>query len=321
MKKKKFLITGGTGFIGSALVKALITKGNVIRVFDNNSRGKEDRISKISEKIEFIHGDVRNKIIVEKACQNIDCVVHLASINGTEFFYTKPDVVLDVSVSGMINLLKACIKHNVPEFFLASSSEVYNNPPIIPTPENVPLLIPDVYNPRFSYSGGKIISELLAIHYGKKYFKRIVVFRLHNIYGPDMGKEHVIPQFVLQMMKLIHKETSLVPFKIQGSGKEKRAYLYIDDAISALTLLIGKGKHLEIYNIGSNEEIASEKIAILIGNYFNRKIVLEKGKLLDGSVKRRCADITKISKLGFIPKINFIEGLPKVIKWYVQHEK
>ena len=159
---KYYLVTGGTGFIGSAVVKALIKKGHKVRILDNQSRGSMRRLLDVKGKFEFINGDIRNSEIVEKACRGIDCVIHLAYINGTEFFYSKPELVLEVAVKGMVNVLDGCLKNNVDEIFLASSSEVYQTPSKIPTPENVPLLVPDPLNPRYSYGGGKIISELLT---------------------------------------------------------------------------------------------------------------------------------------------------------------
>ena len=92
--------------------------------------------------------------------------------------------------------MEACIKNKIKEIFLASSSEVYQTPIKIPTDEKEILKIPDVYNPRYSYGGGKILTELMGINYGKKYFKKMIIFRPHNVYGQDMGNEHVIPEFI-----------------------------------------------------------------------------------------------------------------------------
>ena len=128
---------------------------------------------------------------VEKATQGMDEVHHLAFVNGTEFFYSQPDLVLDVGVRGMVNVIDACRKHGIGTLVLASSSEVYQTPPKVPTDETAPLAIPDPLNPRYSYGGGKLISELMAINYGRKYFNRVLIFRPHNVYGPDMGWEHV----------------------------------------------------------------------------------------------------------------------------------
>lgn len=316
--KKNILVTGGTGFIGSALVKALIENGEKVRVLDNQSRGSMRRLKEVKGKFEFIKGDIRNSRLVEKACKGVDSVIHLAYINGTQFFYTKPELVLEVGVKGMINVLDGCIKQKVAELVLVSSSEVYQTPPIIPTPETVPLIVPDPLNPRYSYGGGKIISELLAINYGRKYFKRVLIVRPHNVYGPDMGWEHVMPQIALRIKKLINnkKGKGVINLSIQGSGKETRAFLYIDDFIQGILKVLEKGKHLEIYNIGTMEETSINQLAQVIGRCFDRRIKIVAGKLSQGSTLRRCPDTTKLKKLGFKPSYSLKKGLQETIEWY-----
>ena len=93
-------------------------------------------------------------------------------------------------------------------------------------------------NPRYSYGGGKLISELLTINYSK-YFERTLIFRPHNVYGPDMGWEHVIPQFIVRMLNKLQEESSnKIDFEIQGSGKETRSFIYIEDFIVGLELIL-----------------------------------------------------------------------------------
>ncbi len=320
MPKKKYLVTGGTGFIGSALVRRLVKEGHSVRVLDNDLRGAQERLSDILPKIEMVKADIRDAALVAKACKGMDGVIHLAYLNGTEFFYKFPELVLDIGVKGMINVIEGCIAHQVKELILASSSEVYQSPPRIPTDESAPLCIPDPLNPRYSYGGGKIISELLAINYGRKHFDRVLIFRPHNVFGPDMGWEHVIPQFALRMKELAAKSKGgTVEFPIQGSGKETRSFIYIDDFIDGLMLVIGKGKHLNIYHIGTMEELPIAKVAELVGSSFGKKIKVIPGELTKGSTQRRCPDISKIRKLGFSQKIAFKEGLKKTVEWYKSH--
>ncbi len=315
--KKRILVTGGTGFIGSALVKALVNNGESVRVLDNQSRGSMRRLDGLKDKFEMIKGDIRDPKVVERACKGVDLVLHLAYINGTEFFYTKPELILEVGVKGMINVLDGCIKHHVQELLLVSSSEVYQTPPIIPTPETVPLVVPDPLNPRYSYGGGKIISELLVLNYGRKFFKRVLVVRPHNVYGPDMGWEHVIPQLTLRIKKLAeNKRNGKINLPIQGSGKETRAFCFIDDFTQGLLKVLEKGKHLGIYNIGSMEETSIKKLVREIGRCFNKEIKLMPGKLTKGSTLRRCPDTTKLKGLGFKPSYNLERGLQKTVQWY-----
>ncbi len=316
-KTKRFLVTGGTGFLGSALVRRLVGEGNYVRVLDNGYRSSHQRLTDISEDIVVVIGDLRDADSVSRAVRGVDVVVHLGAVNGTENFYQKPELVLDVGVRGMLHVLDACRQHGVGELIVASSSEVYQTPPRTPTDETVPLVVPDVLNPRFSYGGSKIISELLAINYGRTDFERVVIFRPHNVYGPDMGWEHVLPQFILRAAALVEQHPSgIIRFPIQGDGSETRAFTYIDDMIDGLMLLIDRGVHNNIYHVGNPEEIAIADVARAVVAYFGREAELMPGPLAEGSTPRRCPDVSKIAGLGFRPKVPFLEGLPRISQWY-----
>ena len=134
--KKNILVTGGSGFIGSAIVKYLVKKKYNVVVFDNNSRGRSRRIKDVNNKIFFIKGDIRDKKKLLSINKKIDTIIHLAYINGTKFFYKKPFEILDIAVNGYLNILEFCKIKKVQNLFLASSSEVYQNPIKIPTDEN-----------------------------------------------------------------------------------------------------------------------------------------------------------------------------------------
>ena len=158
MKKKTFLVTGGSGFIGSNISELLVKKNYNVKIFDDNSRGSIKKISKFKKKIKFIKGDIRNKKSLYKALKNTDAVIHLAYVNGTKNFYKMPVKVLDIAVKGILNVLEGCIKYKIKELYLASSSEVYQTPETIPTKEELILKIPNIYYPRYSYGGGKILT-------------------------------------------------------------------------------------------------------------------------------------------------------------------
>ena len=308
MKKKTFLVTGGTGFIGSNICKLLLRKNYVVKIFDNNFRGSLDKIQNIKKKVKFIKGDIRNRKSLNKAMKKTDAVIHLAYINGTKYFYTKPILTLDIAMKGIINVIDLCIKNKVKELYLASSSEVYQTPIKIPTDEKEPLKIPNIFNPRYSYGGGKILSELIGIHYGKKYFKKLIIFRPHNVYGQDMGQEHVIPEFIKRFKSLKGNN-----FKIQGTGNEIRSFIYIEDFLNAFNLLLNRGRHLNIYNIGTTEKIKIKDLASILSKIFKKKIRLKKTPGAKGGTKIRLPNINKIIKLGFKPKFNLNKGLKRIL--------
>lgn len=315
--KKKYLVTGGAGFLGSALVKRLIVEGHVVRVLDDFTRGNPRRLKGFEKHVEWFKGDIRNASLVKRAVRGVDAVWHLAFINGTEFFYTKPELVLDVGVRGMVNVLDACIERKIPELFLASSSEVYQTPPVIPTPETTSLTIPDPLNPRYSYAGGKMISELMALNAGRRNFQRVVVFRPHNVYGPDMGHEHVIPQIFTRLKKMAHrKKRGVIRLPIQGSGKETRSFVFIEDFIDGLMILRKSGKHMGIYHVGTMDEISIAELVRKIGSFFSRTIQVVPGKAAIGGTKRRCPDIRKMVSLGYRPCYSLDEGLAVTLNWY-----
>ena len=149
----------------------------------------------------------------------------------------------------------------------------------------------------------------MGVHFGKKYFKKLIIFRPHNVYGPNMGYEHVIPEFIKRFKNLKSKK-----FKIQGTGNEVRSFIYIDDFISAFNLILNKGKHLNIYNIGTSEKIKIKYLANKLSKLFNKKIKLKRTSEKKGGTKIRLPDIKKIMKLGFRQKISLTKGLRKIIK-------
>jgi nucleoside-diphosphate-sugar epimerase len=317
---KKYLVTGGTGFLGSALVRKLLSSGNDVRILDNNARGTRRRIEDIQNDVELLEGDVRDSAVVSKALKGRDCVCHLAYINGTEYFYARPELVLEVGVKGMTNVIDGCLQQGVGELVLASSSEVYQTPTRVPTDENAPLVVPDPRNPRYSYGAGKIISELLALHWARKHMAHILVFRPHNVYGPDMGWEHVIPQLLLRAKTLLAVGRRTADLPIQGSGDETRAFIFIDDFVDGLWLILRHGVSGEIYNIGTENEICIREVAKEVGRYFGAEVTVVPGTAPMGATSRRCPDISKLRTLGFTPQIGLRDGVRRTGDWYVANE-
>ncbi len=304
---KTYLITGGMGFIGQSVANLLLKLNNKVIILDNNFRNKDIKL--VNKNITYLKYDIRNLTKLMNIRKKIDSVIHLAFINGTNYFYEKPELVLDVGVKGILNILDFCKNKKIKEIFLASSSEVYQDPPYFPTDEKVPLSIPNPHDPRYSYSSGKIISEILILN--STIFKKAIIFRPHNIYGPNMGYNHVIPELIMKF------KNSKEFINIQGNGKNTRSFCYIDDFVKGFNCILEKGRHLNIYNIGNNHEISINELTKLIKKKMNSKAkILKSGNLNNKNAVRRLPDLKKIKKIGYSPSISLDIGLDKTIQWY-----
>jgi nucleoside-diphosphate-sugar epimerase len=309
---KNYLITGGSGFIGSAITKNLIEKGYSVTVLDDFSRGSISKLEEIKNNISFVNMDIRDseKVINIFKNNNFTGVIHLAYINGTENFYTRPEEVLEVAISGIQNIIQGIRLAKVDEFYLASSSEVYQNPEIFPTPEDIKLVVPDPYNPRYSYGLGKIIQEFMSLNFLKD-IRKVVIFRPHNIYGPDMGFGHVVPELFLKI-----KESKGGFIELKGNGRQQRSFCYIEDFISAFEILEDINTPSGIYNIGSNFESEIIEVAKIIANLCDRKLEFRSSQPPLGETSRRLPDLSKLKNIGYVPEYSIIDGLELYKQWF-----
>jgi nucleoside-diphosphate-sugar epimerase len=305
-------LTGGAGVVGSALARAFDHDGHEVHVLDCFRRGKDSRVP---AHINRWRGDIRETGIVWRAIEQADAIFHLAYVQGTQTFYAEPRRVIDVALTGMMNVLHACDAYPGKELFLVSSSEAYQVAPV-PTAEDVALTVPDVTNPRYSYGGGKIACEVAAMAYGHAgVFKRLIVARPHNIYGPDAGSDHVIPQFAERIAKL----NGSSDFHIQGTGLETRSFCHISDCVEAFRVLLARGEHMNVYHVGNDEEVTIGDLAHRIAAHAHHPIRIVPGEMPKGSPPRRLPDISKLRALGYRPRVSLSEGLPDVLDWYAAH--
>lgn len=317
----RYLVTGGAGFIGSALVRHLEMMGHEIAVLDDFSRGRLERVP-LSPAVFTVHGDIRDPAAVRRAAHGCDAVIHLAYLQGTQTFYAEPRQVLDVATRGILNVLEACEKEGIGDLMLLSSSEAYQVASVVPTPETIALTVPDPLNPRYSYGGGKIHSELMALAWQRTgVLDRVIIARPHNIYGPDMGREHVVPEFCIRMNELTAAQPDgLIEFPIQGSGQETRSFCWIGDCVGQLALLLDRAPAgPSVFNVGTMDEQSIADVAQRVAAGYGREIKIMPGKLPQGSPPRRLPDMGKMRQLGWDSRTSFDLGMKATVSWYQSH--
>ncbi|MGC8993044.1 MAG: NAD-dependent epimerase/dehydratase family protein [Thermoplasmata archaeon] len=302
---RKVLISGGNGFLGSYVAEKFFKEKFSITVIDDLSTSKGKNLP---ENVKFIKEKVENYNDNEK----YDYVLHLAARPSPEDYISHPvDTILSNSL-GTLKMLEIARKGD-SIFMYTSSSEVYGEATVVPTPENYYGYV----NPngiRSCYDEGKRFSEALIMAYHREYGLDVRIQRPFNVYGPRIREDgqygRVIPRFIMQALKN-------EPLTVHGDGRQTRSFLYIDDWVNATwKFLIGKYKG-EIINIGSDREITiidlARKIISLTNS--NSKIVFLPKR--DDDPYRRAADLKKVKNLlGWEPKINLDEGLKKTIEWF-----
>jgi len=306
----KVLVTGGRGFIGARLVADLLAQGVDVRVLDDGSRGGTE----LPAEVDALDDDVRDAEAVRAACRGVDAVAHLAAVQGTRNFYEIPDVVLDVNLRGVLNVAQACAVEGVRRLVFSSSSEVYGIPREFPTPESAPLVVPDPTNPRWSYGGSKIAGELVVAHTARRHGFEFVILRYHNVYGPAMGWDHVVPQFI---SRLIRDEE----FTVQGDGSQRRAFCYVDDAVAPTTAaLTAEAAANGIFNVGNPaEEHSIDDLIAVLERVTGRTIRPRYVPFEQAGTDRRLPDVSRAERaLGLSPTITLEEGLRRTYDWYAR---
>jgi len=314
--KTRILVTGSGGFLGYHLCKKLLTYDS-FEVFgiDNFSRyPMDDWYRDLITQQNFNHLEIDMNLPMEfQALPKFDYIFHLAALNGTSNFYSQPFAVIKSGILPTINLLETLMSNKPSKLIYAGTSESYAGAVEIfdyevPTPEEVPLVVSDVKNPRWSYAAAKTLSEVAVASVAQAEDFNFNIVRFHNVYGPRMGKSHVIPELLNRF-----KDKDLTIF----GGSHSRSFIYVDDAVQALLLILFDTKLVnEIVNIGNEELIKISELASLI-----QEIIKVEGNIIDngapkGSPMVRCPSTKKLRSIGYKPQISLREGLQITAKYY-----
>jgi len=304
MDTLRVLVTGGAGFIGSHLVRELVSLGYEVRVLDNLSRGSLENLGEALSEVELVLGDVRDPEVVARAISGVDAVVHLAALVDVEESIQLPELYTEVNLVGTLNLVKA--SRRVDSFVFSSSASVYGDPVKVPIPETHPL------SPKSPYAASKAAAELYIKTYSNIYGFRYVILRLFNVYGPRQSRSYsgVVVEFVRRALRG-------EPPIIYGDGEQTRDFIYVSDAVKAIVAAL-RSKVSGVYNIGSGTPTKILDLAYMVLKVTGAENLRpEFGEVRPGDVKHSVADISKATReLGFKPTVSLEAGLRLLVDFY-----
>ena len=298
----RYLVTGGSGFIGSHLCQALLKRGDSVSVIDNLSTGR----NQLSSNIEFVQGSIFDQNLMAKLISNADSVLHLAAAVGVFNIVNKPLESLMTNIKGTEIILELCEKYNKP-ILITSTSEVYGKNNNVPLSEDSDRVLGSPLLSRWSYSEAKAVDESMAYFYYQEKQLDVRIVRLFNTVGPRQVGHYgmVVPRFINAALKN-------EPLSVYGSGDQIRCFCHVYDAVRALLLVIDSDKAIgQVFNIGNNQEVSimelAKKVIEVTGSSSEiEQIPYEKAYPAGfEDMQRRVPDISKIKQvLGWEPAIN-----------------
>ncbi|MCY1139323.1 NAD-dependent epimerase/dehydratase family protein [Actinoplanes sp. Pm04-4] len=311
------LLLGGAGFIGLHLARRLVADGYEVTIVDDFSRGRSDSDLGALD-VNVISGDLTDPAFYAGLEHGWDQIYLLAAVVGVRNVEKDPARVVRVNTLVAMHLLD-WIEPGERVFF-ASTSEVYAGgvdagivP--VPTPEKIPTMISDITAPRFAYAASKLLGEAAFIHTARAKGFDAVVGRFHNVYGPRMGADHVIPEMSLRA------RSGEDPFRVPGAD-QFRAFCHVDDAVEAMVRLMATPEAAgQIVHIGNDrEETNIGDLAKLVLRVSGTTAAISPSSAPPGSVRRRCPDLSKLRELtGYEPSVTLEEGVRTTYAWYAEH--
>lgn len=310
---KRYLVTGGAGFIGSHIAEELVERGHKVRIVDNFLTGKRENIASFLDKIELIEGDIRDFSLCKRASDGVDFVLHQAALPSVPRSIEDPLMTNEINVKGTLNLLLASRDAGVKKFVFASSSSVYGDDPSLPKKEG------EEGAPLSPYAISKLVGEMYCQVFSQIYSLSTVCLRYFNIFGPrqDPYSQYsaVIPNFINKMVK----EESPTIF---GDGEQSRDFTYVANVVEANKLAVeAEDVSGEILNIACGERTTVNSLVIEINQILKKDIKAIYDKPCPGDVMHSYADISEAENvLKYKPLVSFTEGLKRTIHKYMDKE-
>jgi UDP-glucose 4-epimerase len=309
----KCLVTGGAGFVGSAIVDQLLDAGAAeVRVLDNFVRGNMSNLSQAFEKggVRVTDGDVSDRALVDKLVRGSDYVFHQAALRITRCAEAPREAVA-VLIDGTLNVLESAVRHGVKKIVAASSASVYGEPSYLPIDESHP------FNNRTMYGAGKIAGEQMLRAYFTTSGLPYVAFRYFNVYGPRMDITGVYTEVLIRWLDAIE---SGKPPLIFGDGSQSMDFVFVEDVARANLQAAQSDVTDEVFNVGTGIQTSLNELCEALLRMTDSKLRPEyrEARVVANVQSRRAAVDKAKRQLGFEAKVSLEQGLRELIRW--RHE-
>lgn len=308
-----FMITGGAGFIGSHLARALLARGEAVRIVDDLSTGRLENLDGIHDQVEFLQGDIRDRDLMDRAVASVDVVLHQAALPSVPRSVADPRASLDANVMGTLTVLEAARDAGVRRVVQASSSSVYGDTPALPKATSMRP------RPRSPYAVAKLAAETLGQAFTASYGLEVVAMRYFNVFGPRQDPHSayaaVIPRFITAVLEDR-------PVTVFGDGEQSRDFTFIDNVVDAnLRAAAADGVGGEVFNVATGHAVSVNGMLATICAQLGHetRVVFEPPRV--GDVRDSLADIEPaIELLGYRPQVDFEEGIRRTIASFTAPE-
>jgi len=305
----RYVVTGGAGFIGSALVRLLLARGGEVRVVDNLLTGFEKNLDEVRPHIEFDHTDIRDYAATAAAIRGADIVFHLAAIPSVPRSIHDPVPSHEVNIGGTFNVLRACTEAKVQRVVYAASSSAYGDTLVLPKVES---MLPQ---PKSPYAVQKLASEYYASVFHSCFGLETISLRFFNVYGPRQDPSSPYSGVLSLFLKALVERQ---PPTIFGDGNQTRDFTYVEDvAVLCLKAATAPGVAGKMYNAGNGNRYSLNEVWELLQRIEGIRLPAQFGPPREGDVRDSQADTTAARRdLGHDPQFTLEEGLRRTLAWF-----
>jgi UDP-glucose 4-epimerase len=309
---RRVLVTGGGGFIGSNLVRALLERGDEVRVLDNFSTGLRENLAGLDDDVEMIEGELRSYERVHNAVRGVEVVFHQGALPSVPRSVQDPLTTNAVNVEGTLNVLLAARDEGIRRVVFASSSSVYGDAAELPQRED------SAPQPIAPYGVAKLAAERYCSTFSRVYAIETVALRYFNVFGP---RQNPLSQYAAVVVKFIHLVAAGEPVPIDGDGETSRDFTYVSNVVDANLLAAdADGVNGRVLNVAAGGSHTVNELADTIGELLERPVEKRYGPPRQGDIRASWADISEARRLlGYEPEVGFEEGLRRTADFLLAH--